>query len=80
MKQQGNCITGDPILLENFTSGWHSVKLHPALFYRREDSIKTILKNSRGFYVEIDMGEYVLIKFSEKDDLTEFYRLNNEYI
>lgn len=80
MKQKGKCLSGDPVQLDAFTSGWMSVKLHPGTFYRRQDEIYTDLDKSKGFYAEIDMGDFVVIRFSEKDDVTAFYRRHREYI
>jgi hypothetical protein len=80
MKQKGNCLVGDPIALDNFTSGWESVRLHPTIFYRRLDQFRKGLKKINGLYVEIDMGQFIMIRFSEKDDLTEFHRLHHEYL
>jgi len=80
MKQKGNCLTGDPIQLDNYTSSWESVRLAPTTFYRRHEQFKKGFKKVKGFYVEIDMGQFVLVRFSEKEDLTEFHRLHHEYL
>ncbi len=80
MKQKGNCLIGDPIVLDNFTSNWDSVRLHPAIFYRRIEQFQKGLKRVKGLYVKIDMGQFITIRFSEKDDLTEFYKLHHEYV
>ena len=39
MKQQGKCITGDPVSVDNFTADWMSVRIHPTTFYRRQEEI-----------------------------------------
>jgi len=80
MKQLGKCIIGDPVRLDRMTSDWLSVKLHPATFYRRLAEIEKGFGNVKGLYTEIDMGQYVSIRFSEKDDLTNFHRLHHQYI
>jgi hypothetical protein len=80
MKQEGKCIVGDPISVDSYTAGWNSVKLHPAVFYRRIDEIQKSFKSIKGLYAELDMGQYVVIRFSEKSDVTNFYRLNHEYV
>ena len=80
MKQVGQCITGDPVVVDAYTSTWMSVRMHPASYYRRQTEIIKSLEKSRGFYTEIDMGEFVVIRFSEKDDVTEFHRCHHEYL
>ena len=80
MKQLGNCITGDPIRVDSFTSDWMSVKLHPSTYYRRQEDFLDSLQKLTGLYAKIDMRQYVIIKFSNKDDLTSFHRYHHEYI
>lgn len=80
MKQQGKCIIGDPISVENFTADWMSVRMHPSTFYRRQDAIQDGFANVKGLYAELDLGQYISIRFSEKDDMTAFHRLHHEYI
>lgn len=80
MKQQGQCITGDPIRVDSFTSDWMSVKLHPTTFYRRIDEFQKSFESVKGLYAEIDMGQFVVIRFSEKDDVTAFHRRHHEYL
>lgn len=74
MKQQGKCIVGDMREVDDFTSDWLSVKVHPAVYYRRQDEFQVTLDAVKGLYAEMDMGQYVLIRFSEKDDVTAFHR------
>jgi len=80
MRQDGKCIVGNPIQIESYTSAWHSVRVHPTTFYRRQEELIVGLDQSKGLYTELDMGEYVVIRFSDKDDLTSFHRRHNEYI
>lgn len=80
MKQQGKCIIGDPVSVDNYTADWMSVRMHPATFYRRLDEIQKGFGKMKGLYAEIDHGQYVTIRFSEKDDMTEFHRRHHEYI
>lgn len=80
MKQKGKCLTGDPVRIDSYTSDWMSVKLHPTTFYRRQDEFYHGLDKSKGLYAEIDMGQYVVFRFSEKDDVTAFHRRHHEYI
>jgi len=80
MKQRGKCIIGDPIIVDSYTSDWATVRLHPAIFYRRQDEFQKGFKAMKGLYAEIDMGQFVIIRFSEKDDLTAFHRRHHEYI
>jgi hypothetical protein len=80
MKQKGRCIVGDPIQVDNYTSDWVSVRLHPATFYRRHDEFQEGFKNVKGFYAELDLGQFVIIRFSEKDDMTAFHRMHHEYV
>lgn len=80
MKQQGKCIVGDPVRIDSYTAGWPSVRLHPTTFYRRQDEIQEGFNSVKGLYTEIDMGQYIVIKFSEKDDLTAFHRRHHTYL
>lgn len=80
MKQQGRCIVGDPIIIDSYTSEWESVRLHPATFYRRFDDFQKGLNSIKGLYAEIDMGQYVVIRFSEKADMTAFHKRHHEYV
>jgi hypothetical protein len=80
MKQNGKCLVGDPVRLERFTADWMSVKLHPTTFYRRLDEFYEGFSSSKGLYTEIDCGQYVLIRFSDKEDLTAFHRRHHSYI
>lgn len=80
MKQKGNRLIGDPVTLDSYTADWESVRLHPTTFYRRLDLFQKGFKKVKGLYTEIDMGQFVTIRFSEKDDLTEFHRMHHEYL
>lgn len=80
MKRKGNFVTGDPVRVSKYTDHWMTVRLHPAVFYRRIDQFHDSLANSRGLYTEIDTGECVMIRFSDKEDLTAFYRMHNQYV
>lgn len=80
MKQQGRCIVGDPVRVDNYTAGWTSVRVRPATFYRRLDEFQEGFKHVKGLYAEIDQGEFVIVKFSEKEDLTAFHRRHHQYI
>lgn len=80
MKQQGKCLTGDPIRVERYTADWFTVKLHPTTFYRRHDEFQEGFNKVKGLYTEIDCSQYVLVRFSEKEDLTEFHRRHHTYL
>lgn len=80
MKQQGRCIVGDSIRIDSYTSDWAAVRLHPATFYRRFDEFQKGFAAVKGLYVEIDMGQFVIIRFSEKEDMTAFYKRHHEYV
>ena len=80
MKQKGRCISGDPIQVDSYTSDWMSVRMHPASYYRRQEEILKSLEKSVGFYTDIDMGQFIVIKFSDKNDLTAFHRKHHEYL
>lgn len=80
MKQQGKCIVGDPIRVDNYTADWLSVKLHPTTFYRRLDEIQAGFSTVKGLYTELDLGQFVVIKFSDKEDLTAFHRRHHAYL
>jgi hypothetical protein len=80
MRQEGRFIIGDPVRLDNYTSDWASVRLSPATYYRRIDDFKKGLKTIKGLCAEIDMGQFVVIRFSEKNDMTAFHKKHHEYI
>lgn len=80
MKQDGRCIVGNPISVDSYTADWNSVRLHPATFYRRYDEFQQGLNTVKGLYAEIDLGQFVVIRFSEKDDMTAFHRRHHEYV
>lgn len=80
MKQQGKCIIGDPVRVDSYTSDWSSVRLHPAVFYRRQAEFQKGFKTVKGLYAEIDMGQFVVIRFSEKNDMTAFHKRHQEYV
>ncbi len=80
MKQQGNCIVGDNNSVISFTQDWYTVRLHPTTFYRRLDRFHNGFDKVSGLYTLLDLGQYVLVRFSEHDDLTEFHRMHHEYI
>ncbi len=80
MKQQGKCIVGDPISVDNYTADWMAVRVHPTTYYRRQEEIHDGFKNMKGLYAEIDLGQYITIRFSEKDDMTAFHRRHHEYL
>jgi len=74
MKQLGKCIVGDLRKVDDFTSGWMSVKVHPSVYYRRQEEFTKTLDETKGLYAELDMGQYILLRFAEKNDLTLFHR------
>jgi hypothetical protein len=80
MKQQGRCITGNPISVNAYTADWMTIRLHPTTFYRRYDEFQKSLDNVKGLYAELDLGQYVMLKFSDKCDVTEFHRKHHEYV
>lgn len=80
MKNQGNCILGDPVRIDKFTASWPSVKVHPAVFYRRIQEFHESFSRLKGLYTEIDIGNCVIIRFSEKDDLTTFHKMHHCYV
>jgi hypothetical protein len=80
MKQQGKRLTGDPVRIEQFTTDWLTVRLHPTTFYRRIDEFQEGFSLVKGLYTDIDCGQFILIRFSEKEDLTAFHRRHNAYL
>jgi hypothetical protein len=80
MKLKGRCLVGDMVSVDSYTSDWMSVKLHPAVFYRRIEQFQNSFKSVKGMYAELDLGQYVVIRFSEKDDVTTFHRVHHEYV
>ncbi len=80
MKQVGREIVGDPIKVDSYTSDWAQVRLHPCMFYRRYDLFEAGYKSMKGLYAELDLGQYISIRFSDKSDVTTFHRLHHEYL
>jgi len=80
MKQQGKLIVGDSIRVESYTRHWNQVRLHPSTFYRRLESFEKGFETVKGLYTHIDLGQFISVRFSEKDDLTTFHRLHHEYL
>lgn len=80
MKQHGAFITGDSIRVNDYTADWFSVRLHPGTFYRRYEQFSQGFSTINGLYTVIDLGQFVSVRFSEKDDLTSFHRLHHKYI
>ncbi len=80
MKQKGREIIGDPIKVESYTNSWMSVRCHPGMFYRRYDLFAKGFQQVKGLYAELDLGQFVVVRFSEKNDVTEFYRLHHAYL
>jgi hypothetical protein len=80
MKQKGRAIIGDDIKVASYTNDWAQVRVHPIVFYRRYDDFAKGFKNVKGLYAELDLGQYVSIRFSEKSDVTAFHRLHHEYL
>lgn len=80
MKQSGKCITGPIRAIDSYTSDWDSVRIYPTVYYRRHSEFQSTLDTIKGLYVELDLGQYILIRFSNKDDLTEFHRKHHQHI
>jgi hypothetical protein len=80
MKQIGHFVTGNFSSVDDYTSDWFTVKLHPCTFYRRIEEINITLDNVTGLYTKLDTGNNVVVRFSEKEDLTEFHRIHHAYI
>ncbi len=80
MKQKGNTIVGDPLKIDRYTANWLTVNLHPTTFYRHFDKFQKGFSKVKGLYAEVDHGYTICIRFSEKEDVTEFHRLHHEYI
>lgn len=80
MKQIGREITGNDIKVSSYTNDWIQIRIHPAIFYRRYEQFADSFNNIQGFYTELDQGQYVSVRFSDKNDVTEFYRKHHEYL
>lgn len=80
MKQQGKYISGNHTQVNSYTAGWESVRIHPTSYYRRQDEFLAGLTKSKGLYAELDMGQFVVIRFSEKDDMTAFHQRHHTYV
>jgi hypothetical protein len=80
MKQKGREIVGDIVKVDSYTSDWAQVRLHPGVFYRRYDDFAKGFKSVKGFYAELDLRQFIAIRFSDKNDVTNFHRLHHEYL
>jgi hypothetical protein len=80
MKTSGRCVVGDTVDLDRYTSDWLSLRIHPVTFYRLLDEIRTTLSTVVGLYTEIDDGDFVWIRFSDRNDLIEFRKVYHEYL
>jgi len=80
MKQQGHEIVGNDIKVDNYTRKWISARVHPLVFFRRYDKFVEGFKSVKGLFAEIDQGEFVSIRFTEKSDLTAFHKMHHEYL
>ena len=80
MKVKGNEIVGNDISVDSYTSKWIHVRVHPLVFFRRYDKFIEGFKQVKGLFAEIDQGEFISIRFSDKSDLTTFHRLHHEYL
>jgi hypothetical protein len=72
MKQEGKCIIGNQVCIDNYTAGWPSIKIHPSSFYRKYSDINYKLKSIKGLYTYLDFGQYVVVRFSNEDDMHFF--------
>ena len=73
MKQNGREIVGDNVKVDIYTSKWIYVRVHPSVFYRRYDQFVEGFKLVKGLFAEIDQGQFISIRFSDKNDLTTFH-------
>lgn len=80
MKVIKNCIVGDQASIFSYTNDWYPVKIHPATYYRRMSDFEEGFKLVKGLYAEMDLGQYVMIRFSLKEDVTAFHRKHHEYL
>ena len=80
MRQSGKCIIGETRAIDSYTSDWDSVRICPTVYYRRLSDFQDTLNNIEGMYTELDLGQYILIRFSNKDDLTKFHRCHHSFI
>lgn len=80
MKQNGREIVGDTVKVDNYTSDWQQVRIHPLVFYRRYDTFVEGFKSTKGLYAMIDLGEFISVRFSNKNDMTTFHKLHHEYV
>lgn len=80
MKQHGHEIVGDITKVDSYTCKWNQIKLHPSLFYRRYNEFSKSYKIVKGYYVELDLGQYISIRFSDLSDITKFYEMHKEYL
>lgn len=80
MKQIGKCVTGQFNSVDTYTENWFSIRVHPGTYYRRQDEFEATFKKIKGLYTELDAGEFVIVRFSNKEDLTEFHRKHHTCI
>jgi hypothetical protein len=80
MKQLGNCIVGDMVQVERYTARWMQVRLNPGVYYRRESIFEESFRKVKGLFTALDLGEFIAIRFNDKDDVTAFHRTHHEYL
>ena len=80
MKQKGHEIVGNDVKIDRYTRNWTHVRVHPLVFYRRYDRFIEGFKSVKGLFAEIDQGQFISIRFSDKNDLTAFHRMHHEYL
>lgn len=80
MRKINNCLIGDFVRVDSYTTGWYTIKLHPGTYYRRQAEFISTLKKNTGLYAELDAGDSVLIRFDNMSDVNNFYKQHYGYI
>lgn len=72
MKQINKCITGTQVCIDNYTADWPSIKIHPTSFYKNYNDMTNKMKSIKGLYTFLDLGQYVVVRFSNEEDIRYF--------
>lgn len=80
MKQVGKCLVGNYEKINDYTSSWYNLSLHPSVFYRKHDVITGSLENISGLYTELDHGSLVSLRFSDSKDFEQFHKMYLEVL
>lgn len=53
--------------------------LKPTIYYTKFEEYQKVLNNISGIYTDLDMGQYILVKFEKLEDAV-YFKLRFEYV